>query len=190
MTDREILEKAIQKAMDYSITSNGKVYSYKSGHRQQLKFSHKNGYRVVGLTVHGKTEDHYVHRLVATTFIKNPESYSTVNHIDGDKSNNDVSNLEWCTHKQNMRHAWKTGLLPHPPTHYGEDAGSSKLTAEQVIEIRQRHVKGETNVSIAKDFLVHHGTIARVVNNLTWRQLSDNPIQYLGKSLGYNKTTT
>lgn len=51
-----------------------------------------------------------IHRLVAETFISNPNHYSDVNHIDGNKKNNHVDNLEWCTRKHNIQHAWKLGL--------------------------------------------------------------------------------
>lgn len=50
------------------------------------------------------------HRIIATTFIPNPDNKKCVNHIDGNKLNNNVNNLEWCTHSENMQHAWDNGL--------------------------------------------------------------------------------
>lgn len=56
---------------------------------------------------------HALHRLVAEAYIPNPENYTQVNHKDGDKSNNKVSNLEWCSASANVRHAWANGLCEH-----------------------------------------------------------------------------
>lgn len=74
------------------------------------------GYRVVNLHKDGKQKMILVHRLVAQAFIKNenPEKKHQINHIDGDKTNNAVSNLEWCSWKENMDHAYKTHLMSHP----------------------------------------------------------------------------
>lgn len=71
---------------------------------------HKNGYLVVGLTKNGKTKIKAIHRLVAQTFIDNPKNKKYVNHIDGNKQNNKVDNLEWCTPSENQKHAYKLGL--------------------------------------------------------------------------------
>lgn len=68
------------------------------------------GYEVVNLWKSNKQHMEYVHRLVAEAFIKNPENKPYINHIDGNKTNNNVDNLEWCTAHENADHAWRTGL--------------------------------------------------------------------------------
>ena len=73
--------------------------------------NHK-GYPIVYLSKDGKQKTITVHRLVALTFIENPLNLPQVNHIDGDKTNNNVSNLEWCDNSYNQIHAHKTGLFP------------------------------------------------------------------------------
>jgi len=69
-----------------------------------------DGYLVVALYKNNKAKMEYVHRLVAEAFIPNPENKETVNHIDGNKQNNQVSNLEWSTYTENNYHAFETGL--------------------------------------------------------------------------------
>lgn len=70
-----------------------------------------NGYYLVGLRKDKKYEYERVHRLVAKAFLPNPNGYRVVNHIDANRSNNHVSNLEWCTHKHNTHHAIKKGNM-------------------------------------------------------------------------------
>lgn len=71
----------------------------------------KNGYYFVSLYQNNKQKTIGIHRLVALSFIPNPSIKPMVNHIDGCKTNNDISNLEWCTAKENCHHAWKSGLM-------------------------------------------------------------------------------
>lgn len=71
-----------------------------------------NGYMQVVLAMNGKTSSARVHRLVANAFIPNPNQLPQVNHIDGDKTNNDANNLEWVTAKQNVDHSVLNGLRP------------------------------------------------------------------------------
>lgn len=75
-----------------------------------LKQSLRNGYPCATLWNGGKAKNVKIHRLVAEAFISNPNAYRCVNHIDGNKTNNTVNNLEWCTHSQNMKHAHDNGL--------------------------------------------------------------------------------
>lgn len=91
-----------------AITSDGVVYS-RLGRRLNLQMS-KNGYLRVELHENGAAKKHLVHRLVATHFVPNPDGRPQVNHIDGVKTNNDASNLEWVTQSQNQIHAYETGL--------------------------------------------------------------------------------
>lgn len=76
-----------------------------------LKPSIHKGYQVVVLCNKGFRRTINVHRLVALAFIDNPNNLPCVNHKDGNKQNNCVFNLEWCTHGQNEKHAWKLGLI-------------------------------------------------------------------------------
>ena len=92
------------------VSNKGNVVSYKRGVRYPLKVRHDNcGYRQVG-AVHGSPQR--VHRMVAETWIPNPNPnyYTQVNHLNGDKDDNGVENLEWVTPSENIRHAYRTGL--------------------------------------------------------------------------------
>ena len=71
---------------------------------------YRNGYCELSLIKNGKEKKCKVHRLVAEAFLPNPNNYPQVNHRDGNKQNNNVENLEWCTDKYNKEHAWRTGL--------------------------------------------------------------------------------
>ena len=75
---------------------------------QQLK---SNGYMGVGLVKDGKHKNALVHRIVAEAFLSNPNNYDQINHIDCDKRNNKVENLEWCDMEHNLNHARCNGLL-------------------------------------------------------------------------------
>lgn len=79
-----------------------------------------------------KTGTRFIHRMVATAFIPNPLNLPQVNHIDYNKFNFAIDNLEWCTQEQNMRHAVENRLIPH-----GENQKCAKLTNDQVRELRR-----------------------------------------------------
>lgn len=87
----------------------GVVRSGSTGKPLHPQMNH-NGYMMVHLYNHPKHKVTTVHRIVATAFIPNPENKRTVNHIDGNKKNNRVDNLEWATHGENHRHAYRIGL--------------------------------------------------------------------------------
>ena len=96
----------------------GNKYSKKYIKKEKiLKFKpKKNGYFVVTLRHKNIIKYKTIHRIVAETFLPNPNNYPVVNHIDGNKINNNVSNLEWCTYKHNNQEAIRLGLTPEPNT--------------------------------------------------------------------------
>ena len=97
----------------YSIDPTGKVYSDKNGLELKQSLT-TTGYYRVNLNNKDGGKTHKVHRLIALHFIPNPDNYKCVNHIDGNKLNNNVLNLEWCTYTHNNRHARKLGLCTTP----------------------------------------------------------------------------
>lgn len=101
----------------YEVNEFGEVYSCErtasdGRHLQRKKLkggSFSNGYKFVCLRKDGLNRNHSIHRLVAEAFIPNPLNLSDVNHKDGNKQNNCVENLEWCSRSENLAHAVKIG---------------------------------------------------------------------------------
>jgi hypothetical protein len=123
------------------------------------------GYKQAILTRDKKKYSVMVHRMVAQAFIDNPQGKPQVNHIDGNKQNNDVSNLEWVTASENVRHAFSTNL--RKPI-----AGNSKLTEDDVRYIKNLHSnragrKWGRN-ALAKKLNVSTSTIDFVLQGKTW----------------------
>lgn len=99
----EEIYKVIQEFDKYEVSNTGNIRNVAS-HKILIPWTNNKGYLVVGLRKNGKTYRVTVHRLVAQAFIPNPNNYPQVNHIDENKSNNNVINLEWCTNLENRRH--------------------------------------------------------------------------------------
>lgn len=111
-----------------------------------------------------------IHRLVAEAFIPNPDNKPQVNHIDGDKSNNKVTNLEWCANQENTIHAYRTGLAKPLK---GCDNASSKLTKEDILYIRSHykyHDREFSTIALGKKFNVSRYTIASIVKYKTYKE--------------------
>ena len=104
--------------------------------------------------------------MVAETYIKNKENKEQVNHIDGNKLNNNVNNLEWVTNSENQKHAFQTGIHKKDP----EKCNLSKLTKIQVDEIRKKYKPRKvTHQMLADEYGVNRRTIENVINKKSWR---------------------
>lgn len=124
-----------------------------------------SGYFVCCLSKNNKRSSVLLHRIVAINFIPNPYNLPEVNHKDGDKSNNSVGNLEWCTRKENIEHSWKNNLT----TCIGEGHHNSKLDNNIVIDIRKKYASGDYSYSkIAKELGINMFTVRNVVKRYTW----------------------
>lgn len=111
-----------------------------------------------------------IHKAVAYTFLENPNCLPEVNHKDGNKANNHVDNLEWCTSHENQQHKYDIGLFDKNKIK-GENNGASKLTWDDVEYIRKYHIPYSREFgsrAMAKKFNVRHVTILSVLHNETW----------------------
>lgn len=111
-----------------------------------------------------------VHRCLAILFIPNPHNKPHINHIDGDKANFALSNLEWCTHLENMRHAFRTGLTPYPASGPGDKSPAAKLCWEDIREIRFLAASGASRPELAARFGVSKSNINQILRGETWRE--------------------
>ena len=162
----------------YQINKNGEVRSlphytkFKNGtsyHNGKLLKLHDNGkgYLKVDLCKDGKQKRFFIHRLVAGTFIENPNNYPQVNHINGNKKDNRVENLEWVSASTNVKHAVSMGLF-----HITEDKNLWKLTEEDALEtLNNAILEGNSIVINPRDFGVYKSVFQKV--EVEWWERKD-----------------
>ena len=160
---------------DYFMVSNyGHVWS-KRTNKFLIPVKNKAGYLTIPTKIGGRQGKAYclrVHRMVAEAFISNPDEKPFINHIDCDKTNNHVSNLEWCTNEENEYHAYTNGLLSLGRKIKGSEVGTSKLTEEQIKEIRERKQQEKiTQKELAKEYGVSRATIKDIIHYRYWKHV-------------------
>ena len=172
------MRKKINGYEKYEIDVDGNVWSWKNlttGKVRKLKTGKcSNGYHHVILYKNNERKNISIHRLVASAFIPNPEKKSTVNHINGIKTDNRIENLEWATQLENIRHAIKTGLRNTK----GIKHRDAKLTPEIVREIRSIYAARTSRYwgarSLAKKYNVSHNVISDVALRQTWTHIQES----------------
>lgn len=124
------------------------------------------GYDSAVLSINGKPKPFMVHRLVCAAFIGPRPDKHEVNHIDGDRQNNCVENLEYVTRSQNQLHRRVTGTAA-----FGERNGNSKLKPEDVMEIRRLRKEGVKRITLASRYRVSVYLITKITSRNNWPHL-------------------
>lgn len=162
----------------YEVDENGNVYTlprikrtpttiYLSKEKKLKPYNNGYGYMLVDMRKNGKRYMRLVHRLVADAFIPNPNNLPQINHKDGNKANNSVDNLEWCTCSENQFHAFKYNLKPQGVNH-----PNSKFTVNDIDYIRKNYHKDKRGCGVyalAKKFKVSPSTIRQIVTGRTYK---------------------
>ena len=154
----------------FQISNHGRVYSKRSN-KILVQGITKQGYNTISSKIGGRAGKYIclkVHRMVAKAFIPNSYNKPEVNHIDGNKQNNNVSNLEWCTSSENTQHAYDTGLKKSMK---GEDNPTAKLTWEIVDFIRNNYKSNDKEYGarpLSRKYGVDRSLIKRIIDNKTW----------------------
>lgn len=177
------MRKEIKGFPNYEITIDGRIFrkpyikkstnvygGYEVPKQEYEVFYHlgPKGYPRIGLFHRGNCVRKFIHVLVAENFIGNPNNKPFINHKDGNKVNFEISNLEWVTGSENIKHGYDTGLI----VRNGSGGIFHKLQKEDIPKIRALLSAKKTNREIAKLFGVTETTISCVKLGKTWRHVS------------------
>jgi len=157
------IEVTNRSGHEYSVDTNGVVVNETTGHILEGRL--KNGYHLVCIN----QKYHPTHRLVALAFLPTDSSRPYVNHVDGRKSNNHVSNLEWCSHQENMRHAADTGLWVKK---IGLEHGKCNTTEVQVRIVCDLMERGKNWRYIKNLSTMTRNTYLNIRRRATWTHIS------------------
>lgn len=180
---KDLMFRNINYGKFYEISSYGQIRNSRT--KKVCKtYLTKSGYPFICVSLGSRKlrQGFRIHRVVAETFIPNPNNLPQVNHKDGNKQNNYAGtpennftdgNLEWVTSNENIQHAYKTGLIDSNKIS-GENNWCSKLTSKDVQYIREHYIpfhKIYGARALARKFGVNHHTILLAYNKDTWKTL-------------------
>lgn len=175
MSDFDEIWKVIDGATDYAVSNEGRVKrlvsrtSAKAG--QILKQCLRNGYLCVSLPIGGKWSNHNVHRLVAAAFLDKPTGEYVVNHLNGDRKDNRLENLEWVTQSQNVQHSY-ANRLQSSDQNRGANNGQAKLSESQVREIRScSDRESGYKQRLATIYHISPNYVSEIIRGKVWRHI-------------------
>lgn len=154
--------------LDYEINSEGIVRRI-STKRIKKSFKRPDGYIGIQLYItKEKVKNYQLHRLIANAFIPNPDNKLYVNHIDSNRENNSLNNLEWVTFEENVKHGYELGYASNK----GSNNGFSVLTEEQVLEMRSKRENDNlTYQQLATQYNVSYGCVAGIIQRKNWKHI-------------------
>ena len=168
----------------YAVTKDGRVWS----HPKETIVGGRGGVRVDGgrflsnkphhqgyCRVHIRDKNNIrkgmlVHRLVAMTYIPNPDALPFINHLNGDTQDNRVDNLEWCDNKRNTKHAYDNGWIK-TPYQQGEANSQAKLTVDDARRIKELSAAGMGDTAISRETGISRSAVKDVTKGRTWRHI-------------------
>lgn len=169
--------KGYENCKGYAVDMSGNMYTCKAHNMKpywfkdtwsKLKTKINQGYVYCIMSNFGEDVSAKVHRLVGLAFIENPDAYPIINHKDGNKQNNHISNLEWCSYVHNANHYLEKGLRD---TAKGVRLPNAILNDEKIREIRELNQVGLKNKEIANTYKVDVSCISRIVNGKSWKHV-------------------
>lgn len=165
----EILRKEFEfGGIRYLVCSNGDIYG-PTGKKLKAR-KNEDGYAVVTMgNKRIKRSTRFVHRIVAELFVPNPDNYSDVDHLDSNRMNPDVKNLEWVPHEENIKRAYERG--GHIGRATGEKNPKARLTPKLVMELREKYKAGITIQEMSDEYGLPWNTVGNAVKRITWKHL-------------------
>lgn len=167
--------KVCNKSQDYIISNYGNLKNIKTNKNLNSGIN-TEGYKRANLRINGVNKACNIHRMLMLTF--KPEEYfdgAVVNHKDGNKLNNSLDNLEWCTIQENNIHAYKNGLINYEKlsnSKIGEKNHRSKLKENDILEIRRLYSTGQyIHKDLANMYNVSRNQITRIINKKDWTHI-------------------
>lgn len=174
MREKELLFLEHFECGLYFCNENGEVFSKNSPHgmcsriRKLKPYMGNSGYPLIRIGTGSRQYTFQVHRFIYLYFHRYLDPTKTINHIDGNKRNNKLSNLEEITLKENAKHAHKNGLVNVAK---GERSAASKFKEADILKIREDHAAGAKAKILAIKYDTHIDNIYAIVNRETWKHI-------------------
>ena len=141
---------------NYEVFEDGSVFSHKN--QVYLKPQNNgNGYLKVNLYKNGKMHQYYVHKLIATTFIPNPNNFKYVDHIDRDKTNNSITNLRWCSASEN------TNNVANKKRYSISRKGAIHYSKDIILKIQEDFLNGLKVMEISRKYYIPRQSVSRFI---------------------------